>query len=1126
MRIQRYYHAPRTVVWLAALIGLALGFAAPAPLAAQSTRRPIPDAFYYDAWQALGQGNPEAAEHIGAEALRSAVRVGSLRWLDSICYYAVHGEALYTLGDFDGALSDWESAIDLYLQNRNWLGRVNYIFEASSRARVPTPWGGGERPVPVGVFPPEATIITGDVITDQRLKQGGLMAQQEMHRIDPIAILQSMALSLRRRNELLGPLAPFDPRGPEIVNCFSTRSVTPNHWSVTWLDVLLGLAYQGIGKWNEAENILTKALLMSGQFDHNLSSCALLALGDGYTAAGKTKEAATCFFEASVSSFQFGWYADTAEAFEKYANVVRVEDPIASPEVLRAAWDWARSARGAVPVRLALDLALAENAIIASDAEPGQAAEAERFLKAANSILQGAHMAGSPQADQWNRLNALYNFASGHPDRGAEALDLALEGAALRTPRLYQIDLLDRQLQSGDWELSPRNICELYEVLLRDSGPVDWLIAPLETLAFDCRVNPESFENWFLLLMNQRNLPEQAFEIAERAREVRFHKQLDFGGRALALRLLLETPEAKLPEELRNLRQSLLERYPAYAEALSAAKDLAGGLERADFPPSDNQGRALYEQLWDSALAREGMIGQMIPARLFVPKMFPPRYALSDIQALLPEEGTLLTFFRAMDELYGFLVTPTLIEGWRVGLVKESAGAVAGFLKTIGVTDAGRARQMKEIASDAWRESGRDLLQWILGIASGGDRFNVQFRQLAIVPDDLLWYLPFEALCLPQGENLIPLAQVPGLTVFYAPTASLAFTSGTGQTAAAILLTGIAPGEMFPHEKKNLNGDAVNRLVGRVRKAAVIAPMGLNLPSSASAFKFDRLAVLREIIGSGDWVPYATGKLREDSFRAWERLPLGGPKTVVLPGYRTLGEDGMKNGGDGSEIFLPLMTLMARGCDTALISRWRTGGRSAYDLTENFLAAESDETPAPEIWKEVLADFFEKPLVLDEEPRFKGTTKGTKGEDAQYPFFWGGYLLASRSLVPPQSPVVEPDAEGETPGEGETFGEEQGGDADDADTDGTEIDDTEDADLEGGEDAEDGGTGSTDAGEGAAQDDNAGKKPDERPKVKPKGRQTSDSGSDDTRPRSPSPVTDEDLERADEAADDFYAPNK
>ena len=50
MRIQRYHHAPRTVVWLAALIGLAFGFAAPAPLAAQSTRRPIPDAFYYDAW--------------------------------------------------------------------------------------------------------------------------------------------------------------------------------------------------------------------------------------------------------------------------------------------------------------------------------------------------------------------------------------------------------------------------------------------------------------------------------------------------------------------------------------------------------------------------------------------------------------------------------------------------------------------------------------------------------------------------------------------------------------------------------------------------------------------------------------------------------------------------------------------------------------------------------------------------------------------------------------------------------------------------------------------------------------------------------------------------------------------
>ena len=35
-------------------------------------------------------------------------------------------------------------------------------------------------------------------------------------------------------------------------------------------------------------------------------------------------------------------------------------------------------------------------------------------------------------------------------DAGLDARAMALEGAARRTPRLYQIDLLDRQLQSGD----------------------------------------------------------------------------------------------------------------------------------------------------------------------------------------------------------------------------------------------------------------------------------------------------------------------------------------------------------------------------------------------------------------------------------------------------------------------------------------------------------------------------------------------------------------------------------------------------------------------------------------------------------------------------------------------------
>lgn len=1171
MRIQRHHNAPRTIITFAVVFGLTVIFTSLTrlgiPRADAQTRRVIPGGLYYDAWHALGDGNPSAAEQLSAEALRSAVRVGSVRWLDSICYYAVHGEALYTLGDFDGALSDWDAAIDLYLQNRDWLGRVNYIFEATSRARTAAPWGAGERPVPVGVFPPEATIVTGDVITDQRLKQGGLMAQQEMHRIDPIAVLRAMALSIRRRNELLGPLAPYDPRSPEIVSCFSTRSVTPNHWSVTWLDVLLGLAYQGIGKWNEAENILTKALLMTGQFDHVLSSCALLALGDGYIAEGKTKEAATCFFEASISSFQFDCYAETAEAFEKYANVVRVEEAIASPEILQTAWDWAGSVRGAVPVRLALALALAENALIAAESGDGTLGLAERYLGAARSILLSAHMDQSPQTDQWNRLNAICNFMAGDSKSGAEALQLALDGAAERTPRLYQIALLEDQLQSGDWELSPRNICELYEILLRDSDPIDWMIAPLETLAFDCQIGSEVFENWFLLLMNQRNLPEQAFEIAERARQARFDAGLDFGGRALAIRLLLETPDSKLPEEPRSRQQVLLEHYSAYNEALSAAKELTGQLKRADFPPADAPTRAAYEQLWESADVREEIIKRMIPSRLYVPKMYPPRYAMADIQALLPEEGTLLVFFRAIDELYGFLVTPNFVEGWRVGLVKDTGDAVAAFLKSIGVTDANGARQMKDVASTAWQSGGRDLLRWILGIESGGERFNVQFRQLAIVPDDLLWYLPFEALCLPQGDNLIALAQVPGLTLFYAPTAGLAFTQGTGETAATPD-TGIVPGSLFAKKKNNTNSAAAaDRIAKGARKAISIVPSGINRPSSMTAFRFDRLAVLREILGGDDWDLYDTGKSR-DSFHSWEQLPFGSPKLIALPGYRTLGEDGMKNGGDGSELFIPLMTLMARGCDTVLISRWRTGGRSAYDLTENFLSEENQRIPAPEAWKNVLSKFFEKPLVLDEEPRFKGTAKGSNGKDSLYPFFWGGYLLASRSLVPPEPIPVEETPEGveddESVGDDESV--EEGGadgaeetesgvsdDALDGDVDETSDENPEDAEgadaegedsgaksdtgnddaSEGNGDAAEGNADGTESGTGNAGKDAAktgGEKSARKSGAKSRDRRTSGAKTgakaDSDKPRSPSPVTDEDLERADEAADDFYAPNK
>jgi len=107
---------------------------------------------------------------------------------------------------------------------------------------------------------------------------------------------------------------------------------------------------------------------------------------------------------------------------------------------------------------------------------------------------------------------------------------------------------------------------------------------------------------------------------------------------------------------------------------------------------------------------------------------------------------------------------------------------------------------------------------------------------------------------------------------------------------------------------------------------------------------------------------------------------------------RTPAENSLKNGGSGSEIFLPVLAAQSTGADAMLISRWRTGGRSAFDLSTDFLKNYESE-PVADAWKRAVLALMKRDVVLDEEPRLK--TPGRSEEPPKYalPFWWAGYLL-------------------------------------------------------------------------------------------------------------------------------------
>ena len=99
------------------------------------------------------------------------------------------------------------------------------------------------------------------------------------------------------------------------------------------------------------------------------------------------------------------------------------------------------------------------------------------------------------------------------------------------------------------------------------------------------------------------------------------------------------------------------------------------------------------------------------------------------------------------------------------------------------------------------------------------------------------------------------------------------------------------------------------------------------------------------------------------SLNDWISLPWGGPDQIILPGYHTVAEDALKRMNrlaPGNEVFLSVCGLMASGARTVLLSRWRSGGQSSYDLVREF-AQELPHTSPADAWQRAVLLAADRP---------------------------------------------------------------------------------------------------------------------------------------------------------------------
>ncbi|MBN1590177.1 MAG: CHAT domain-containing protein [Pirellulales bacterium] len=987
-------------VRLVLLVLLIVGVSADASHA-QFGRQRVPTVRYQATFRDLYDGEYlDALKSFRSEG-RGAIKTAATRWIDSICYHAMTGECYYEIGQLPEALEHYTSALNLYVGFSDWMVRVKFDTLQPARQtdlRHQVTWGQSRRTSRPAQFRDTMLIGQGRLNAAEVFKQGGVLQNPMMFGIDVVEVVRCTTLAIRRRTELLGPTCAHDALTGELLTALSARPGLPNHWSECWIDIQLGLAQLAAGKEDQAIANLKRGLLAAGQYDHPMTPVALFELGRISMARGDLKAAADYFAETTYVAAFYHNIRVLEEAFHYGAIVHMVGQPKSVYPPLEEAVLWARRNRYR-SLECSLLLSAAEN-----HAALGQTARAANEIGEATRLLARRDMARGRTGARYAFVNARVLFQKKDAAAGDAAVAQAMDYMRHGSFRLFHMALVDR-LYLAD-ALPSRTAMDLFADVLRDPQPIDWSFWPAESLATLVTPHVEPLEHWFEAAM-KRKAHETAMEITDLARRHRFFSSLPFGGRLESLRWILEGPEEVLGTRARLNRRDLRVLLPGYDKLSKEAGAVRQRLQQAPPVAKEAQQNAMQKeglaQLAALSASQEALLREIAVSRAPADLVFPPLRTTADVQKALPEGTALLAFFATRQGVYAFLLNNAKYDYWLLASPTMLRKKTLGMFRDLGQFDANREITLDDLARKKWRQSCQEVLQSIVRGSSAD--FTTRFDQLIVVPDGLLWYVPFESLQVEvdgQPESLISRFQIR-----YAPTIGLAVPDGRRRKTSGP--TAVAIGQLFPRDDNAVAQQAFDELA-QVVPGAVALPAPLPAPSALYRILFDGLIVYEDIAadkgGVYAWQPIQTKRSKQGSTLGdWLSLPWGGPQTIILPGFHTAAETGLKRGvghAPGEEMFLSVCGLMASGARTVLLSRWRTGGQTSFSLVREFAQELPHATPA-EAWQRSVLLTRDTRINPENEPRVKLTTD-QEPPKAEHPFFWAGYMLIDSGDAPQEAP--------------------------------------------------------------------------------------------------------------------------
>jgi len=970
----------------------------------------VPSIGYRAAFADFYEGDYQDALRQFRSEGNGAIKIGMVRWIDSICYETMVGECYYHMGYLEEALGHYTAALKLASAYSQWMLRVQFrpaIQPAGAGAYKAVPWGASTRRTRLGYYPDSIPILRGQINNNPAVREGGVVMLANLRPINVREIVRCTTLAIRRRAQLLGPASRYDPLFAELIAKLSRRPGPPNHWSEAWIDIQLGLVLVAGGREGQGVPHLQRAVMAAGEFDHPMTSIALFELGRLALARGDYDVAAGYFEEATYAAVHYPDPGILEEAFRYGALTHLLANRKGVYPLLEGAIQWAK-VKDLRHLYVSLLLSACENYAVL-----GQTPQAGKLLEEARLGIGRRQMAGGRIGARSSFLASLVLFQQKKIAEGDAMLAAAMSFMQRGSFWLYHISKADFLYANGT--ITPRVAVDLYGHVLRDPQPDDWAADPMESMAVLVTPHPLPIEHWFEAALSRKD-NEKALEIADRARRHRFFSSLGFGGRLLSLRWILEAPPEMLGNRAQLTRRDLLARYPAYEALSRQAKALRQDLKAIPLVSEDPDARRRQGQelsrLAAVSLHQEAILREMAVRREPGELVFPPLRTTQDVQKSLQPGQAILAFFATSRHLYGFLLNNQRYEYWQVGSPATLLRQVPGLLRQMGHFQPNGELAIEDLANQQWKTTARQTLDLLLK-GSQAD-LTKDFDELVIVPDGVLWYLPFEALQVNVGGKSRPL--ISRFRIRYAPTTSLATWTGGGRNPTGN--TGVVIGKLYPRDDEAVAQAAFEQL-SRVLPGTVALKSPPPAPSNVYGALLDRLIVLDDLTLSTrqpyGWTPMPLDNGKPGNLLAdWLWLPWGAPREIILPGYHTTAEDSLKRldrTAPGREIFLSACGLMASGCRTVLLSRWRTGGRTSYELVREF-AQELPHIAPSEAWQRSVFLAAASRLELDQEPRVKRTTDEPPA--ANHPFFWAGYMLIDSGTAPqpaegaPVEPVLRP----------------------------------------------------------------------------------------------------------------------